>query len=87
MEILGYLWNFAPLWGPLVVVAAIVYAVLRARRLRSASGAEQPAKAPAPEAESDVLDSSHIGFAPLVGVLEPPHYDSGAVAGGDAKQK
>ena len=87
MEILKYLWHFAPFWGPLVVVAAIAYIVLRGRHSRSGSATEQPAETPASEAEPDVLDSSHIGFAPLVGVLEPPHFDRGAVAGGDAKQQ
>lgn len=87
MEILKYLWHFAPYWGPLVVVAAIVYVVLRGRHSRNASAAVQPAETPMPDAECDVLDSSHIGFAPFVGVLEPPDCDRGAVAGGDANQK
>ena len=87
MEILKYLWHFAPFWGPLVVVAAIVYIVLRGRHSGNASAAVQPAETPTPDADCDVLDSSHIGFAPFVGVLEPPDYDRGAVAGGDANQK
>ena len=88
METLKYLWDLAPLWGLVVVAAAIAYAVWRGRRSRSAAAAEPPDEAlTPPDADSDVLDSSHIGFAPLVGVLEPPPYDRGAVAGGDAKQK
>ena len=85
MELFKYLWNLAPLWGSLVVVAVIVYAVLRVRRSRNASAPDQPAEAPAPDGEPDAIDSSHIGFAPLVGA--PPNYDRSAVAGSDAKQK
>jgi hypothetical protein len=86
MEILKSIWKLAPFWGPLVLIAAIVYAVWRVQRSRSASAPVPPAEAPSPDADPDALDSSHIGFAPLVGVLEPP-YDRGGVAGSDAKQK
>jgi hypothetical protein len=34
-----------------------------------------------------MLDSSHIGFAPLLGVIEPPRCDPGSGAGSDANHK
>jgi hypothetical protein len=87
MEILRRLWSSAPYWAPLIVIAVAVWAVLHSRRSRSASVREQSrVEASTLEAESEMLDSSHIGFAPLVGVLEPP-YDRGSLIAGDAKQK
>jgi len=87
MEILRRLWSSAPYWAPLIVIAVIVWAVLHSRRSRSASAAEQTrVEASSLDAESEMLDSSHIGFAPLVGVLEPP-YDRGTFMAGDGKQK
>ena len=59
----------------------------RGRRSQSASDAEQPPRAaPALDVESEILDSSHIGFAPLVGAFDPPR-EGGADATGEAKQK
>ena len=87
MEILRRLWVSAPYWAPLLVIAVIVWAVLHSRRSRSASTAEQArVETTSLDAESDMLDSSHIGFAPLVGVLEPP-FDRGGLVAGDGKQK
>ena len=58
----------------------------RGMRPRRESDDEQLAHAgPAPDDESEALDSSHIGFAPLIGPLES--YDRGAAAAGDAEQK
>lgn len=46
---------------------------------------EQPEGAgPVPDDEAEALDSSHIGFAPLIGPLEPPHVRGTA---GDAEKK
>lgn len=61
----------------------------RGMRPRRESDDEQlPRAAPAPDAEdeAEALDSSHIGFAPLISPLEPP-YDRGAAAAGDVEQK
>lgn len=54
-------------------------------RARRESDEEQPARAAlAAEDEAEALDSSHIGFAPLIGPLEPPHVRGTA---GDAEKK
>jgi len=61
MEILGHIWDAAPFWAPVValaVVALIIVSLVRWRTRRRAG--------PFPlETEADLLDSSHIGFAPL----------------------
>lgn len=67
--------NLAPLWWVLVAViflAALIAALLAAQR--HARSARVPARVPAPaapEADPEELDSSHIGFAPLVGSGPP----------------
>jgi hypothetical protein len=61
MEILRHIWDAAPFWAPvgiLTVVALIIVGLARSRT-RKRTG-------PFPlETEADLLDSSHIGFAPL----------------------
>jgi len=64
-----------------------LWTIWRGMRPRRESDDEQPPHvAPAPDDESEALDSSHIGFAPLISPLEPP-YDLGTPGAGDAKQK
>jgi hypothetical protein len=77
------LWNLAPLWTVLVVV--IVIAAVIAYRWRARSARVPPRiPEPAPPEADDELDSSHIGFAPLVrsGLQQAP-LDAGAPARGE----
>lgn len=61
MEILRDIWEAAPFWAPIVVFAVLALAILRFRRWRV-----WRRTGPFPlETEADLLDSSHIGFAPL----------------------
>jgi hypothetical protein len=67
VDILATLWNLAPLWVGLIVfivVAALIVGLWRARAAQVAARNLEPA--PSPEADPEELDSSHIGFAPLV---------------------
>lgn len=61
MDILRHIWDAAPFWAPVVmlaVVALIIVSVARSRTRRRTR--------PYPlETEADLLDSSHVGFAPL----------------------
>jgi hypothetical protein len=45
-----------------------------------------PRPAPALDVDSEMLDSSHIGFAPLISPLEPP-YEGGPASAGDSEPK
>ena len=63
------------------------WTIWRGKRWQRESDAEQPSRpVPALDVEAEVLDSSHIGFAPLVSPLEPP-YEHGATNAGDAEPK
>ena len=64
MEILRDIWSTAPFWAPVVVLAAVALAVARLRRWRSGNASRHAGPFPL-ETEADLLDSSHIGFAPL----------------------
>ena len=64
MEILKDIWSTAPFWAPVVVLAAVALAVVRFRRWRSWNASRHAGPFPL-ETEADLLDSSHIGFAPL----------------------
>jgi hypothetical protein len=64
MEILNHIWSTAPLWAPVVLLAAIALVVVRFRRWRSWNASRHAGPFPL-ETEADLLDSSHIGFAPL----------------------
>lgn len=73
MEVLTPLWKYAPLLGTivlLVVVALVLGRLVRSRR-SSVSALDGASPAP-PEIDAELLDSSHIGFAPLVGSLTLP---------------
>jgi hypothetical protein len=67
VDTLATLWNLAPLWAGLIVfivVAALIARMWRARAAQVAARNLEPA--PPPEDDPEGLDSSHIGFAPLV---------------------
>jgi hypothetical protein len=78
------IWNLGPLWVVLVIViviAALVAYFWRARGARVPVRVREPAP---PESDAEELDSSHIGFAPLVGSgLQQPPRDAGAPARGE----
>jgi len=61
MEILGYIWDAAPFWAPVVMLAVAALVIVSLARWRT-----KKRMGPYPlETEADLLDSSHIGFAPL----------------------
>jgi hypothetical protein len=64
MEFLKDIWSTAPFWATVVVLAAVALAAVRFRRWRSWSASRHAGPFPL-ETEADLLDSSHIGFAPL----------------------
>jgi len=64
MERLASLWSYAPLIGGRVVL------VVRSRRSMAARSVVEPL--PSNEVDPDLIDSSHIGFAPLVGSVSLP---------------
>jgi hypothetical protein len=82
MEVLAPLWNYAPLVGAIFLLVGV--ALMLARVVRSRRSSAPEAVEPAPETsdvDDDLLDSSHIGFAPLVGGLTlPPHQERDATA-------
>jgi hypothetical protein len=79
MERLLALWNYAPLLGAIIVVAVAAFIIVRlVRQRRSAQAKLAPEWEPPVEINDDLLDSSHIGFAPLVGpVTLPPRREGG----------
>ena len=67
VDILATLWNLAPLWAGLIVFIIVAVLIARMWRARAAQVAARHLEpAPSPEADQEELDSSHIGFAPLV---------------------
>jgi hypothetical protein len=77
------LWNLAPLWTALLVVIVIAAVIAYTRRARSARVPPRIPKPAPPEADEE-LDSSHIGFAPLVGSgPQQAPLDAGAPARGE----
>jgi len=58
----------------------------RGMRPQRESDAPQRRPEPALDVESEMLDSSHIGFAPLISPLEPP-YDRGSTGASDSEPK
>jgi hypothetical protein len=79
MEKLAFLWNYAPFIAAIAVLAVIVFVValvLRSQRSSTARPAPQP-QPPLTEDDADLIDSSHIGFAPLVGSVSIPSRERG----------
>ena len=65
----------------LIVVAFLVARFLRARREEAARAAAAASAASAKEREAELLDSSHVGFAPLInGVSLPRDAGHGSTA-------
>ena len=78
MERLASLWSYAPLIVGIVVMVAIIFVVVlvvRSRRSMAARSVVEPL--PSNEVDPDLLDSSHIGFAPLVGSVSLPSSERG----------
>jgi hypothetical protein len=79
MERLASLWSYAPFIAAMVLVVAIVLVValvVRSHRPAAARSAVEP-QPPSSEIDLDLLDSSHIGFAPLVGSVSLPSSERG----------
>ena len=73
MERLASLWSYAPLIVGIVVMVAIIFVVVlvvRSRRSMAARSVVEPL--PSNEVDPDLIDSSHIGFAPLLGSVSLP---------------
>ena len=73
METFASLWNYAQLFGAVIlvfVVALVVVHIVRSRRAPTEKSAPNPSHPV--EIDADLLDSSHIGFAPLVGSVRLP---------------
>ena len=78
MERLASLWSYAPLIVGIVVMVAIIFVVVlvvRSRRSMAARSVVEPL--PSNEVDPDLIDSSHIGFAPLVGSVSLPSRERG----------
>jgi hypothetical protein len=78
-------WKYALVAGVAILVIAIALAIarrLRARRLSPPVQRSQPSPSHARESDDELLDSSHIGFAPLIDpVTLPPRLPSNATPG------
>jgi hypothetical protein len=78
------LWNLTGLAAALValvVIAVLIARLWRARRAPAPGRIPEPAS---PQTAEEELDSSHIGFAPLVGNSRPPVDTDAAQRGEDA---
>jgi hypothetical protein len=73
MESFASFWNYARILGAIILIFVVVLAVAGIVRSRRA-GTESPAPSASHpmEIDADLLDSSHIGFAPLVGSVSLP---------------
>lgn len=84
LEKLMALWNVDPLWiaiGALIAVALAIGCLVALRTAHSA--ARNPAPAPL-ESDEAAVDSSHIGFAPLVSdTPQRGHFDAETAARGE----
>ena len=81
METLAELWGFAPLWGPLLVLGAAAYALVRYMRSRASSEAAPVPEPPPSASEAANLDSSHIGWSlPGAGAEDAFRGDAGGSA-------
>ena len=69
MQRLADLWNLAPLGVALAAFIVAAFAIAHVLRLRAAQ--RNPPPPPPAESEADAVDSSHVGFAPLVS--DAPH--------------
>jgi hypothetical protein len=79
METLAPLWSYAPFIAAIILVVTIVFVValvVRSHRSEAARSAPEP-QPPSTDIDPDLLDSSHIGFAPLVGSVSLPSSERG----------
>jgi len=72
MELVKDIWDAAPFWAPIVVLAAVALAILRFRRWRGWSAAKRSPDPFPLQTDAELLDSSHIGYAPLGLGRKPP---------------
>jgi hypothetical protein len=78
MERLASLWSYAPFIAGIVVMVAIIFVVvLVVRSHRSVAARSVVEPLPSNEIDPDLIDSSHIGFAPLVGSVSLPSRERG----------
>jgi hypothetical protein len=84
MEVLAPLWKYAPLVGTILLLVGVALLLARLVRSRPSSAPEAVEATSSPsDVDEELLDSSHIGFAPLVGSLTlPSHQERDAAAGG-----
>ena len=90
MELVKDIWDAAPFWVPVVVLAAGAFAVLRFRRWRTGSAAKRGTNPFPLQTDAEMLDSSHIGYAPLGLGKKPPERpleSSTGHSGGDDKAR
>jgi len=75
--------NLAPLLGALIAVIVIAFVIARLWRTRAPQASTRSAEPPVEETDDDVVDSSHIGFAPLIGGAgNQVHFDTDRTARG-----
>ena len=73
MERFVSLWNYAQLLGAIILVVVVALVAVRiARSRRPVAEGSAPNPSHPVEIDADLLDSSHIGFAPLVGNVSLP---------------
>jgi hypothetical protein len=80
-------WDLAPLWIALVALVVFAVAVGRVWRSRAARVAvRKPEPALSQESDPNAVDSSHIGFAPLVSsaLQQAPLHVDAATRGEDS---
>lgn len=84
MERLAAVWNSAPLWVGLAAIIVLVFVIAWFRRSRTPQVPIRKAEPHPAQTNDDIVDSSHIGFAPLVGSTgNQVHFDADGPAGGD----
>jgi len=69
----------------IVLLVVVAFALVRRARLRSPEAAGGPQLAPT-ESETELIDSSHVGFAPFVSSVSlPPRARGDKATGGNGK--
>jgi phosphate/sulfate permease len=87
MEKVAAIWNFAPLLGPLIAIIVLVFVIARLWRSRAPQVPARNLQLSPAEPDDDVVDSSHIGFAPLVGSAgNQINLDADGTADGDGSR-
>jgi hypothetical protein len=73
MESFVSFWNYARVLGAIILIIVVAFVVVRVLRSRPATTEKLAPNSSHPvEIDADLLDSSHIGFAPLVGSVSLP---------------